>query len=145
MSHHHQSHYEALGLDEFASAEDIRRAYKTACLTFHPDKQRQRSSADGDTNLNEIRFGSAQAAWAVLGDADLRQKYDNARKCLMNRVVTDTLHLSELEPADESDATGSCVTHCRCGGRFLVTPEDQRAHVDIIPCDICSLAIRVLY
>jgi curved DNA-binding protein CbpA len=144
MSHHLQSHYGTLGLDEFASRHDVRRAYKSACLTYHPDKQRQRSSVDEDSKLNATRFRLAQAAWAVLGDADLRRQYDNARKRVVNRVVTDTLHLSELEPADVSDPIGGWITHCRCGGRYLFTPDDRRSHVDIISCDICSLAIRVL-
>jgi diphthamide biosynthesis protein 4 len=147
MSRHAQSHYELLGVDESADIADIRRAYRAACLEHHPDKQRQRAQRGVDVKWTCDELSAVQKAWAVLGDMGSRRLYDDSRKSTVNRFVTDTLQFSELEPVNPSrnhDMEGH-FAECRCGGRFILTCEDQKAHVDIIPCDICSLAVRIRF
>jgi curved DNA-binding protein CbpA len=144
------SHYDALGVAEDADLDAVRRAYKAACLAHHPDKQtqqhRQQGRGGGDTVLEpsaasaERKMAAAQAAWAVLGDADARNAYDSARQRVRNRVVTDTLWLDDLRNVGD----GWLGADCRCGGRYLLSPSDHLASVDTLPCDTCSLAIRVV-
>jgi curved DNA-binding protein CbpA len=65
------NHYETLGLRSDASEQAIRRAYRRAALTSHPDKQphgRRAAAARRMEVLNE--------AYAALGDADARRRYD---------------------------------------------------------------------
>lgn len=140
------AHYAALGVAPSAPADAVRRAYKAACLAHHPDKQAAGAAA-GARAAAAAALARAQAAWAVLGDAGARARYDAAAAVARGRVVTDTLRAAELAAcgADGSDADGGGwrAADCRCGGRFVVAAADLAAGVDTVPCDTCSLAIRV--
>ena len=60
------NHYQTLGVERTASAEDIKRAYRKLAGQHHPDR-------GGDT----AKFQTIQAAYDVLGDPGKRQQYDN--------------------------------------------------------------------
>jgi len=60
------NHYQILGVERTASAEDIKRAYRKLAGQHHPDR-------GGDT----AKFQTIQAAYDVLGDPGKRQQYDN--------------------------------------------------------------------
>lgn len=64
-----KNYYYFLGVDEAASAEDIKKAYRKLSLKYHPDKN------NDDTFFVE-RFREMQEAYDVLSDADLRASYD---------------------------------------------------------------------
>lgn len=59
-------YYGILGVDRNATAEDIKKAYRRLASQHHPDK-------GGDT----AQFQQIQEAYAVLGDEQKRQQYDN--------------------------------------------------------------------
>jgi diphthamide biosynthesis protein 4 len=136
------THYDTLGVAPGASAEAVRRAYHAACLAYHPDKQSASLSAAARAAAT-AELARAQAAWAVLGDADARARYDDGIRLVRGRVVTDVLGVEELHRfVDEGEAWRAL--ECRCGGRFSVAEADLSAGVDTVPCDTCSLAIRVV-
>jgi molecular chaperone DnaJ len=64
-----RDYYEVLGVDRAADEEAIKRAYRKLALENHPD--RNPGNADA-----ERRFKEAAEAYAVLGDAQKRQRYD---------------------------------------------------------------------
>ena len=62
-------HYEVLGVRRDASAEEIKKAYRHAAMANHPDRNPDNPEA-------EERFKQAAEAYAVVGDADKRARYD---------------------------------------------------------------------
>lgn len=64
-----RDYYEVLGVDRSADDDTIKRAYRKLALDNHPD--RNPGNADA-----ESRFKEAAEAYAVLGDRQKRQRYD---------------------------------------------------------------------
>jgi curved DNA-binding protein CbpA len=70
------NHYEALGVPASAPVADIRRAYLAAARRHHPDFH-----ADAEPAVREDHARHMQRvndAWAVLGDAGARLRYDRS-------------------------------------------------------------------
>lgn len=63
------NYYETLNLNESASAEDIKRAYRKMAMESHPDR-------GGDPE----RFKNISAAYETLSDPNKRQEYDFQRQ-----------------------------------------------------------------
>lgn len=61
-----KNHYQTLGVDKSASADEIKRAYRRLASQHHPDK-------GGDKTL----FQEIQKAYETLGDPKRRGEYDN--------------------------------------------------------------------
>ena len=68
-------YYEVLGLNQNASAEEIKAAYRRLAIQHHPDKQ-------GDV----VKFKAVNEANAVLGNPEKRADYDHQRA---NSLVED--------------------------------------------------------
>ena len=68
-----KDYYQALGVAENASEEDIKKAYRTIAKKNHPDKNPGNKAA-------EDKFKEASEAYDTLGDAAKRAKYDRLRK-----------------------------------------------------------------
>ena len=64
-----RDYYEILGLGRGASDEEIKKAYRTLALKYHPDKNK------GDEQA-ESRFKEAAEAFEVLSDPEKRAAYD---------------------------------------------------------------------
>ncbi len=64
-----RDYYEVLGVENGASADDLKSAYRKIALKYHPD----RNQGDADA---ESKFKEAAEAYAVLGDDEKRQRYD---------------------------------------------------------------------
>jgi DnaJ-class molecular chaperone len=61
--------YEVLGVDEKASQEDIKRAYRKLSLQNHPDR-------NNNSPESTAKFQSISTAYEVIGDEDKRRQYD---------------------------------------------------------------------
>ncbi len=70
-------YYQLLGLDEHASAEAIKKAYRTCARAHHPDRH------PGNADAAE-RFKGVSEAYAVLSDPNRRQQYDLLRQRPLN-------------------------------------------------------------
>lgn len=64
-----KNYYYFLGVDENASEEDIKKAYRKLSLKYHPDKN------PGD-DFFENRFREIQEAYEMVGDKEKRRIYD---------------------------------------------------------------------
>jgi len=65
--------YKSLGVDEKASAEAIKKAYRQLAKKYHPD-------ANPNNQAAEDRFKEVSESYDVLSDPQKRQKYDQLRK-----------------------------------------------------------------
>ncbi|MEW6261608.1 MAG: molecular chaperone DnaJ [Thermodesulfobacteriota bacterium] len=64
-----RDYYEVLGVNRDASQEEIKKAYRTMALKYHPDRN------SGDKKAEEL-FKEAAEAYEVLHDDEKRQLYD---------------------------------------------------------------------
>jgi DnaJ family protein B protein 4 len=65
--------YEALGLTESASQEEIKKAYRKLSLQYHPDR-------NNNSPESTAKFQSISAAYDIIGDDDKRKQYDMQSK-----------------------------------------------------------------
>lgn len=65
----HKNFYRILGVNDFASHEEIRAAYRRLAKQYHPDKN------FGNKHSEEL-FKEIQAAYAVLSNPSKRKRYD---------------------------------------------------------------------
>ena len=64
-----RDYYEVLGIDKNATEDQIKKAYRTIAIKYHPDRN------PGDKEAEE-KFKEINEAYAVLSDPDKKDKYD---------------------------------------------------------------------
>ncbi len=64
-----RDYYEVLGVGKSATADEIKKAYRSLAFKYHPDKN------PGDTEAEE-KFKEAAEAYSILSDEAKRQRYD---------------------------------------------------------------------
>lgn len=67
----YKDYYKIMGLDEKATPEEIKKAYKKLARQFHPDVSKEKNA--------EARFKEVGEAYEVLKDPDKRREYDQLR------------------------------------------------------------------
>eukprot|EP00316_Scyphosphaera_apsteinii_P012600 CAMPEP_0119339318 /NCGR_PEP_ID=MMETSP1333-20130426/98018_1 /TAXON_ID=418940 /ORGANISM="Scyphosphaera apsteinii, Strain RCC1455" /LENGTH=218 /DNA_ID=CAMNT_0007350815 /DNA_START=20 /DNA_END=676 /DNA_ORIENTATION=+ len=72
------SHYDTLGVPRDASPAEIRKAYRSAALRWHPDKNH------GAREEAERRFVQVAAAYEVLSDTQKRAAYDRGGSAVIS-------------------------------------------------------------
>lgn len=65
-----KDHYRILGVNQGASAQDIKKAFRQLALQYHPDR-----NPDNPKQAEE-KFKEINEAYEVLGDEQKRQQYD---------------------------------------------------------------------
>ena len=65
-----KDYYQVLNIQKTASDDDVRKAYRTLALQFHPDKNNSPGA--------EEKFKEISEAYEVLSDSAKRQDYDRA-------------------------------------------------------------------
>lgn len=66
----HKDYYKILGLSNSASADEIKKAYRTLAMQYHPDRNH------GKEEWANEKFKEINQAFSVLGDPEKRRQYD---------------------------------------------------------------------
>src|SRR5512143_3839632 len=64
-----KDYYQSLGVSKTASAEEIRKAFRSLARKYHPDVAKNKAEA-------EEKFKEINEAYEVLSDPEKRKKYD---------------------------------------------------------------------
>eukprot|EP00049_Salpingoeca_infusionum_P022571 m.7560 g.7560 ORF g.7560 m.7560 type:complete len:159 (-) comp5263_c0_seq1:5364-5840(-) len=150
-------HYAVLGVSRDATTAVIRKRYFELSRVYHPDKQAgtvtatstatSKSQADSDATFQSAtaQFHAISEAWRVLQDDESRRIYDATLAygtMSQEQPYQDEVTIGEMELIEDD---GVYVYECRCSGEYLLEIEDVDGDHPyyIVPCDSCSLAIKV--
>ncbi|KAJ1428382.1 hypothetical protein B484DRAFT_329540 [Ochromonadaceae sp. CCMP2298] len=127
--------YAVLGVAPTSSQEQLKTSYQRLLLAHHPDKSPLSSAAAGSEGSG--RFIELRECWAVLGDVQKRQAYDEVRR----REQDVGLSAEVVDRAEFSLLEGMLIRYCRCGGVYELEAEAEGGCV--VQCDGCSLFVRL--
>mmetsp|Transcript_1638 Transcript_1638/g.2510 ORF Transcript_1638/g.2510 Transcript_1638/m.2510 type:complete len:284 (+) Transcript_1638:176-1027(+) len=72
--------YKALGVGHDASTGEIKRAYRKACLIYHPDRLIPARASPEEISEATNKFAAISSAYAILSDDSRKRQYDHIYK-----------------------------------------------------------------
>jgi len=125
--------YKTLEVSTEASHEQIKKAYRTLALRYHPDKNRNPDA--------EKKFKAVAAAYNVLSDPEQRQTYNNLRITENNEVVLGN-GKNDIT-SDSAFWVGIILGHLISAGAYCLLPFPALITYFLAPA-IGSLAVSTL-
>lgn len=86
-----KDYYEVLGLDQSATEEEIKNAYRKLAKLYHPDI----NATGGVHEPNAEKFRNVAEAYAVLSHYESRLRYNNTRSQLLEKGTAGPVQLQE--------------------------------------------------
>jgi curved DNA-binding protein CbpA len=114
---HRLSHYEVLGLEKDASAEDVQRAFHAFSERFHPDRHRGQAEAIRESMVRIFRRGSE--AYRVLRQPGSRAEYDLDLATEQSRASTRPGEDPTLQTLDQLCLSPGGRLHARQASRAI--------------------------
>lgn len=153
-----KSYYSMFGVDDHATTDDIKKAYKVILFNSHPDKVQ---SNEGKTN-EDIHL--LKIAYRTLSDPTKREKYDKMleEKNKLSGIGTgaadglEDYSLDEFDFNEDSEIFSKDCPRCRSHNGFEfdedtleefgeTNTESTSGYVMLIQCNSCSLWLKVLF
>lgn len=123
------SYYDVLGINIFATKQDIKKAYKALAMKLHPDRTQNNKKL-------EEQFKAVKKAYEILSNSEKRSRYDSV---LNRQQNTSQSPESKDQSFYESDVrTFRGTYHCdaellRTGGKIIIRVDDQKYRIHIPP------------
>lgn len=155
-------YYEILDMppdETVLSGEQLKKAYRRALLSHHPDKTSNPAAKARNLNgSHQVTVDEIALAYKTLSEPSLKAEYD--RWLASNRPAegpdaSSRIHHTGLETVDLDDLVfdeqiQAWTKSCRCGvGGYVVTEEELEQNLEdrelIVGCKGCSLWLRVLF
>ncbi|ODV90759.1 hypothetical protein CANCADRAFT_44398 [Tortispora caseinolytica NRRL Y-17796] len=142
-----KTYYEILGFSsedhKTITLDEIKKAYRAALLSNHPDKSR-----NGKLSVDDI-----QAAYAILSNQHKRSAYDQALQGSNYQIYSKQEHseVYDLDDLEYDEKLNEWFMGCRCGNKkgFTVNESILEDNIDIgeilIQCLDCSNWIKVQF
>ena len=108
-------YYSILGLDQGASPESIKVAYRTLAREYHPDKQV--NSSEQERISKSVRMAELNEAYETLSDPKLRREYDD------NLRTMGALKSSIITPASKPVEKPHRTSVTKTSGGFRPRPQ----------------------
>ncbi len=107
-------YYKILGVDENASPDEIKKAYRKLAVKYHPDKN-LRNKKEAEEKFKEI-----SEAYYVLADLKRKEEYDAFRRGGFSGTYTGAQGFSFDDLLKQFGMAGVGGTRGRSGGRYSV-------------------------
>jgi molecular chaperone DnaJ len=120
------NYYDVLGVDEKATQEDIKKAYRNLAKENHPDK-------GGD----EEKFKKITEAYDTIGDANKRNQYDNQRSNLFGGNFADMFHAFNQQRQRQENHTSVITVNISVLDSYL-SRNKQITYKRKTNCNVCS-------
>ncbi|CAH1802210.1 unnamed protein product [Owenia fusiformis] len=137
-----ENFYSILECKQEDPLEVLKTNYQQLVLKYHPDKYSS-DLTDSERNEKLNIYIAIDKAWKVLSDPEKRSEFDakwTERNLAQEFPIHDTLTLDDFEEQEDF-----LVYPCRCGGDYILTETDIEFQVDVVCCESCTLAVKVLY
>lgn len=123
--------YNILGVQKDATFSEIKKYYRKLAIRFHPDKN------PGDKECEE-RFKDISKAYKILGDEELRKKYDSGILTGSSDGLSTVLEefFESLEKQDKTDTPYDIIQKIEIDLETAITGGKVPVEVDRL--DICS-------
>ena len=120
------NYYDVLGVDEKATQEDIKKAYRNLAKENHPDK-------GGD----EEKFKKITEAYDTIGDANKRNQYDNQRSNSFGGNFADMFHAFNQQRQRQENHTSVITVNISVLDSYL-SRNKQITYKRKTNCNVCS-------
>lgn len=119
-----KDYYEILEVSPEASLEEIKQAYRSQSLKWHPDRNKDKDTTAIMQDINE--------AYSILKDAEKRQRYDKEYKRFKQSQRTDSKQTNSQQGHQQNNTqTHSSQTRNRNTWTYDYTVHDEQVKNDM--------------
>src|SRR5579863_4065006 len=129
------NYYDILGLDRKCTEDDIKKAYRTLAIKWHPDKHNQ--DTEENKKIAEDKFKEINRAYEILGNLEKRRNYDLSHNNVFSQYqfhnANDIFNsfFKNSFPFDVSDFYTNMYANTQKNTYYSTNNDGRRIHITI--------------